>query len=637
MPEEKDQERVMSTGLDEGISEKPRNAKRALGRMLKYFLKYKTMLVFVFITVIISSLCSVAVIYLLKPILNDFVLPFVGQSNPDMTNFLYAVIAFASLSMIGVICNLIYNILLVYICNRILMTIRMEMFTHMQDLPIKYYDERTHGEVMSRYSNDIDALREMISQGLPQTFSAFLTVIGVFVLMLILSWALTLIVVAMLLVILLIVYKIGGKSARYFNEQQKELGNVNGYIEEIIEGQKVVKVFCHEEKAKEVFSELSGDLQKVSASAHGHANMLMPIAINISNITIALIATIGAVLSVTSGMDLGTVASFIQATRAFNQPISQIAQQINSILTALAGCERIFDLIDEPVENDDGQITLVNVLGHEKESLIITEERTCFWAWKVPEENGYKLVPLKGDVRLKDVTFEYVPGIRVLNNVSLFAKPGQKIALVGSTGAGKTTITNLLNRFYDVEHGEIIYDGINIKNIKKDDLRRSLGMVLQDVQLFGGTIRENIRYGNLNATDEDVENAAKLSNADSFITHLQFGYDTQTTSSGTNLSQGQRQLISIARAAVSSPPVLILDEATSSIDTRTEALIEKGMDSLMNNRTVFVIAHRLSTVRNADAIIVLEHGKIIERGNHDELLQMKGKYYQLYTGAFELD
>ena len=490
---------------------------------------------------------------------------------------------------------------------------------------------------MSRFTNDTDTMREMLSQGIPQMFSSTVTIVSVFTMMCFLSPLLTLLIIVMIAVIVFTVKKIGGKSAKNFKRQQKALGTVNGYIEEMVEGQKVVKVFCHEEKSKEHFSEINEELFEAASAANTFASVMGPVTNNFSYINYALTATAGAALAVSGVMDIGSVASFLQYTRSFFQPITQISQQFNSILNALAGAERIFALIDEKPEYDEGKVSLVYATKNDDGSISESETRTGIWAWKVSDENGIRYVELRGDVRFENVVFGYTEEKTVLNNISLYAKPGQKIAFVGSTGAGKTTITNLINRFYDINEGKITYDGIDVKDIRKSDLRRSLGMVLQDTHLFTGTVADNIRYGRLDATDEDIIRAAKLANAHSFISHLPDGYNTMLVSDGANLSQGQRQLIAIARAAVADPPVLILDEATSSIDTRTEAHIEKGMDTLMEGRTVFVIAHRLSTVRNSHAIMVLENGEIIERGNHEDLLAEKGKYYQLYTGMFELN
>lgn len=619
------------------VKEKPKNVKRTLGRILAYILDYKIQLVIVVIAIFGSSLSGVAGTYFLKPIINDYIIPLIGQENPDLSGFISMLSLMGGIYLFGIFCAYLYSRLMLNVSTGTLRKIRIDMFTHMQELPIKYFDTHTHGELMSRFTNDVDALREMLSQGIPQLISSAISVTGVFVMMIVLSPVLTLLVIAMFFVILMAIKKIGGNSAKFFIRQQKELGRVNGYIEEMIEGQKVVKVFGHEESVKAEFDKMNGELCEAAASAHTFANILMPVMGNLSYAHYALTATAGAVLAINGFMDIGTIGSFLQYTRSFSHPITMISQQLNSVLTALAGAERVFNLLDEKAEIDEGAVTLVNAMKDEAGNLTETDKHTGEWAWRCPREDGtVTYTEVRGDVRFEDVTFGYDPGQIVLDGVSLYAKPGQKIAFVGSTGAGKTTITNLINRFYDVPDGKIRYDGININKIKKDDLRRSLAMVLQDTHLFTGTVMDNIRYGRLEATDEEVVAAAKLANAHFFVSHLPQGYQTVLTSDGANLSQGQRQLIAIARAAVADPPVLILDEATSSIDTRTEALIEKGMDTLMENRTVFVIAHRLSTVRNSNAIIVLENGKIIERGDHDDLIEQRGKYYQLYTGMFEL-
>ena len=546
--------------------------------------------------------------------------------------------ALLAIYALGALASYMYSRLMLTISTGALSSIRKDLFNHMEDLPIRYFDTHTHGELMSRYTNDTDTLRELLSQGLPQTFSSLITVLATMVMMIVLSPVLMLIVIASLLLILFLIKTIGGKSKKYFAGQQKSVGAVNGYIEEMIEGQKVVKVFNHEEEAKARFAELNDQLCKQVTGANTFASILMPIMSNLSHIHYAVTAATGAAMILGGHLDIGSLTSFLQYTRSFFNPITQLSQQFNSILMALAGAERIFDVIDTPVETDDGYVELVNAKRLPDGSLTETSEHTRLWAWRHPHaaDGSVTYTELKGDVVFDHVTFGYVPEKTVLHDVSLYARPGEKIAFVGSTGAGKTTITNLVNRFYDLTDGKIRYDGINIEKIKKPDLRRSLAMVLQDTHLFTGTVRENIRYGRLDATDAEVEAAAKLANAHFFIEHLPQGYDTVLTADGANLSQGQRQLIAIARAAVADPPVLILDEATSSIDTHTEALIEKGMDSLMAGRTVFVIAHRLSTVRNAQAIMVLENGCIIEHGTHDDLIAQKGRYYQLYTGAFEL-
>ena len=516
--------------------------------------------------------------------------------------------------------------------------IRRDLFDAMQDLPISYFDTHTHGELMSRYTNDVDTVRNFLSMGFVQTISSLVSVVATFGMMLFLSFRLTVLMLVAIAVMLVIIKKMGGKSSRYFRAQQKALGAANGFIEETIEGQKVVKVFNHEQKSIEAFSALNDELQNAATSANTYASALMPIMGNFSHVVYAAIAAAGGVFVIGNTLSVGTVLSFLQYTRSFTQPLTNLSQQFNNILSALAGAERIFDVIDQKPETDDGYVTLVNAKYTENGELTECPEHTGLWAWKHKHtaDGSVTYKKLEGDVEFEHVTFSYDGKKTVLNDISLYAKPGQKIAFVGSTGAGKTTITNLLNRFYEIQDGKIRYDGINIQKIKKADLRRSLAMVLQDTHLFTGTVEDNIRYGNLDATHEQIVEAAKLANADDFITRLPQGYDTVITGDGANLSQGQRQLLAIARAAVADPPVLVLDEATSSIDTRTEHLIEQGMDKLMQGRTVFVIAHRLSTVRNADAIMVLEHGEIIERGDHDDLLRQKGKYYQLYTGQFEL-
>ncbi len=611
---------------------RPTNVKATLKRLLKYLAPYKFLLLLVMVAILFSAAASIAGGYFLKPLFNNYVVPFIGQENPDLSGFVRLMLVMACIYLVGAASTYIYNRLMLVVSTGTLATIRKDMFAHMQKLPLKYFDTHTHGELMSRYTSDTDALHDVLSMGLPQLLSSSVTVVGVFAAMLFLSPLLTVLVLVMLVVMLLAVKIIGKRSGYYFKNQQAAIGSVNGYIEELIEGQKVVKVFRHEEQNKADFDVLNDALCRASTNANTFANILMPVMMNLSYVHYALTAVVGAMLAVVGVLDLGTIASFLQFTRQFSQPINQISQQFNNMLLALAGAERIFAMMDEEPEVDEGNVLLVRgdkaADGSWQES-----EQGKTWLWK--RDGGY--VEVKGDVRLDNVTFAYVPEKTVLHNVSFYAKPGQKIALVGSTGAGKTTITNLINRFYDIEQGQILYDGIDLREIKKDDLRRSLAFVLQDSHLFTGSIRENIRYGRLDATDEEVEAAAKLANADSFIHHLPHGYDTVISGDGSNLSQGQRQLLTIARAAVADPPVLVMDEATSSIDTRTEALIEKGMDRLMENRTVFVIAHRLSTVRNANAILVLEGGKIIERGDHDDLIRQKGRYYQLYTGMFELE
>lgn len=616
---------------------RPKNTKKTLRRILSYINEYRIHLIFVLFFVLISSGASIVGTFFLKPLINNYILPFVGQQNPDFSGFLLTIGIMALIYAVGALSTYVYNRIMLTISTSTLYKIRTEMYEHMQSLPIKYFDTHTHGELMSRYTNDTDALRNMLSQSFVNLISSAATVIGVFIAMCILSPILTIVVVLMLFVMIFIIGKLGAKSGKYFKEQQTAVGKVNGYIEEMIEGQKVIKVFCHEDNVKNDFRGLNEELFEASKGANTFASMLRPIMGNLSYIHYSITAIVGAALSITTGFDLGSLAVFLQYTRSFSQPITMMSEQFNAILMALAGAERIFNLLDEKPEIDEGTVTLVKFTKNEDGSISETDKHSGSWGWKVPEEDGrFSYIPVRGDIRLFNVVFGYEEDKIVLNDITLYAKPGQKIAFVGSTGAGKTTITNLINRFYELPDGAILFDGIPINKIKKADLRCSLSMVLQDTHLFTGTVMENIRYGRLDATDEEVIEAAKLANADPFIRHLPQGYETELTSDGANLSQGQRQLLAIARAAVANPPVLILDEATSSIDTRTEALIEKGMDKLMEGRTVFVIAHRLSTVRNSNAIMVLENGTIIERGDHDDLIKQGGKYYQLYTGMFEL-
>lgn len=618
---------------------KPEHTFAALKRIFSYMHGFRIQFVLVIIGIFISAFAGIAGNYLLKPIIDNLENAF-KTGHWKYGKFIGILIVMAVIYALGALSTLFYQRVMMKISTTTLMRIRNDLFCKMEMLPIRFFDKHTHGELMSLYTNDTDAIREMLSNSIAQFISSAITIVGVFTAMLIYSWRLTILVVAVLFVIVKVIGFVGSRSGKGFAAQQKALGRVNGYIEEMIDGQKVVKVFCHEEKAGEEFDALNEELCKAATHANTFANILMPIMNNLSYIHYALTAIAGGIMAVKGigGMTVGTVVSYLQFTRSFSHPITQVSQQLNSVLTALAGAERIFRVIDEEPETDDGYVTLVNADIAADGTITESDERTGRWAWKHPHKADgtvtYKEV--RGNVEFDDVVFGYEPNKTVLNGISLYAKPGQKIAFVGSTGAGKTTIINLINRFYDVPEGKIRYDGININKIKKDDLRRSQSIVLQDTHLFTGTVMENIRYGRLDATDEEVYAAAKLANADSFIHHLENGYDTMLTADGANLSQGQRQLLAIARAAVADPPVLILDEATSSIDTRTEALIEKGMDSLMEGRTVFVIAHRLSTVRNSHAIMVLEHGKIIERGNHNELITQHGKYYQLYTGMFEL-
>ena len=614
-------------------------------RILSYFKPYKGRVILAGISLVLNVAATVGGTFMLSVIIDDYIGPLAsGSSAVTMGDFAMMTGVMASLYLIGVLLHYAYNWIIVNMTTKIQRNIRDQMFESMQKLPVRFFDTHANGDIMSCYTNDTDTLRELMANGVPYLISNGLTVLAIFVAMMIINWLLTLFIVVMLVIMFFIVKYVGGKSGKHFVRQQKAIGVLDGYVEEHIEGMRVVKVFCHEDAEKEAFDGINAKLRGASRKAHTYANVLMPILGNIGYINYAITAIVGALfiaadIRVGGIMGLGSLIAFLQFSRQFSAPIGQMSQQMNSILMALAGAERIFALIDSEPEKDEGYVTLVNAREDEQGNITESETRTGEWAWKHYHKatDSTTYVKWTGEVEFEDVTFGYVPEKTVLHDVSLVAKPGQKIALVGSTGAGKTTITNLINRFYDVDEGKIRYDNINIQKIKKPDLRRSLGMVLQDTHLFTGTVRDNIRYGNLNATDEEVEKAAKLANADAFIRHLPQGYDTMLSGDGANLSQGQRQLLSIARAAVADPPVLILDEATSSIDTRTEKLIEKGMDSLMHGRTVFIIAHRLSTVRNADVILVLEHGEIIERGNHDELLAQRGRYYQLYTGAFVLE
>ena len=630
--------------MNKNKDEKPRVSAgtiKTAKRLLKYVTgPYRVQFIIVLICILVSSIASISVSLSLRFLLDDYIIPLIGQTDPNFSELYQALSVLGCIFILGVIAAFVYNRLMVVIGQGVLKKVRDEMFEHMQTLPIRYFDQNTNGSIMSLYTNDTDTLRQMINQSIPQVLMSLFTMIVTFISMIVLSPPLTALAVLMILLMVFVSRKVGGNSGKYFIRQQIDLANITGYTEEHMNGQRVIKIFNHERQTEQEFDALNEKLFESAANAHTFASMMGPIVGNMGNLLFVMTAMLGGALSVAGigGMTLGTIAAYLQFTKSFSQPLMQIAQQFNSIIMALAGAERIFHMMDEPSEVDEGYVTLVNAKRNPDGSLSECKERTGLWAWKHPHQadGSVTYTELKGDVRFFDMTFGYNDDHMVLHDLTLYAKPGQKLAFVGSTGAGKTTSTNLINRFYDVQDGKIRYDGININKIKKADLRRSLGIVLQDTHLFTGTIMENIRYGKLDATDEEVYKAAKLAHADQFIKMLPKGYDTMLTSDGEELSQGQRQLLAIARAAIADPPVLILDEATSSIDTRTEQIVQQGMDNLMKGRTVFVIAHRLSTIRNSDAIMVLEHGRIIERGTHEDLLKEHGTYYQLYTGKLEL-
>ena len=610
---------------------RPKDTKKTLKHLFAYLGMHKWAFLSVAVLVFISAGANIMGTYLIKPVVNKFITP------GDMHGLFKAVAGMGIMYLCGAMATLFYNRLMVKTSQKVIQEIRKDLFNHTQKLPLKYFDAHTHGELMSRFTNDVDTVQEAMNNSSAMIIQSFMMLFGTITMMMVLSIRLSMIVVIFLIIMFIFIKYNGKHSKKYFNRQQEELGKINGFVQEMTAGQKVEKVFNHEEKDFEEFCRLNENFRKESTSALTYAGFMIPVIVSLSYLNYAVSACVGGIFTIKGIMDLGSLSAYLVYVRQSAMPLNQFTQQINFLLSALSGAERIFDMMDEEPEIDEGNVTLCNVRRNEDNSLSECEEKTGIFAWKVPENDTYKYVELKGDVRFDNVVFGYTPEKTILNKISLYAKPGQKIAFVGSTGAGKTTIVNLINRFYEISSGTIYYDGIDIRRIKKDDLRHSLSMVIQDTHLFTGTIADNIRYGNLSATDEEVRQAAIIANADSFIKRLPDGYDTMLYSDGSNLSQGQRQLLAIARAAVSKPPVLILDEATSSIDTRTERLIEKGMDAIMEGRTVFVIAHRLSTVRNSKAIMVLEKGEIIERGSHDELLEQKGRYYRLYTGQFELE
>ena len=625
-----------------GDGRKAKDPKKTLARLFAYMKQYRLTLITVVICILLSAVAQVASSKSLEYLIDDYIRPMLSQVSPDFAPLIRFLCVMACIYVVGMVSSFLYNFLMIRVSQGTQKTIRDSLFAHMQTLPIRYFDTHPVGDVMSRYTNDIDTLRQMISQSIPQGISSAATLVVVFITMVVTSPLLTLVVLASVACILFVTKTVAGRSARFFVGQQRALGAVNGYVEEMINGQRVVKVFCHEDAAKAEFDKLNDTLRDNAYKAGSYSNAMGPVNNNLGYIQYTILAIVGGLIAISSNeslLSVGALVSFLLLSRSFNQPIGQISNQINAIVMALAGAERIFELMDEPSEEDNGYVTLVRANIAPDGTITESKERTGHWAWKHPHQadGTVTYTELKGDITMYNVDFGYVPEKTVLHDVSLYANPGQKLAFVGATGAGKTTITNLINRFYDIADGKIRYDGININKIRKPDLRRSLGVVLQDTNLFTGTVMDNIRYGKLDATDEDCIRAAKLANAHDFITRLPEGYNTMLTGNGARLSQGQRQLLSIARAAVADPPVMILDEATSSIDTRTEALVQKGMDALMKGRTTFVIAHRLSTVMNSDCIMVLDHGRIIERGSHDELIAQKGTYYQLYTGAFELE